>query len=75
MPNFQYIATDQTGTQTQGTFEAANEQQAYEQLAQYGLNVSQVTPLDPPPSSTSTNESSGKQKESEGKEEKRFTRT
>ena len=27
-------ATDQTGAQTQGTFEAANEQQAYEQLAQ-----------------------------------------
>ena len=48
MPNFQYVATDQTGAQTQGTFEAANEQQAYEQLAQYGLNVSQVIPLDPP---------------------------
>ena len=48
MPNFQYVATDQTGAQTQGTFEAANEQQAYEQLAQYGLNVSQVIPLDSP---------------------------
>ena len=48
MPNFQYTATDQTGAQSQGTFEAANEQQAYEQLAQYGLNVSQVIPLDPP---------------------------
>ena len=48
MPNFQYKATDQTGAQTQGTFEAANEQQAYEQLAQYGLNVTQVIPLDPP---------------------------
>lgn len=48
MPNFQYVATDQTGAQTQGTFEAANEQQAYEQLAQYGLNVSQVIPLDHP---------------------------
>jgi len=70
MPNFQYIATDQTGAQTQGTFEAANEQQAYEQLAQYGLNVSQVTPLDPPPSSTSTNESSGKQKKAKGKKKK-----
>ena len=48
MPNFQYVATDQAGAQTQGTFEAANEQQAYEQLAQYGLNVSQVIPLDNP---------------------------
>jgi type II secretory pathway component PulF len=37
MPNFQFTATDQTGAQTQGTFEAANEEQAYEQLAQYGL--------------------------------------
>ena len=70
MPNFQYTATDQTGAQTQGTFEAANEQQAYEQLAQYGLSVSQVTPLDPPPSSTGTNESPGKQKKAKGKKKK-----
>ena len=48
MPIFQYTATDQTGAQTQGNFEAANEQQAYQQLAQYGLNVSQVVPLDTP---------------------------
>ena len=70
MPNFQYTATDQTGAQTQGTFEAANEQQAYEQLAQYGLSVSQVTPLDPPPSSTGTSESPGKQKKAKGKKKK-----
>ena len=48
MPIFQYTATDQTGAQSQGNFEAANEQQAYEQLAQYGLSVSQLIPLDPP---------------------------
>lgn len=48
MPIFQYTATDQAGAQSQGNFEAANEQQAYEQLAQYGLSVSQLIPLDPP---------------------------
>ena len=62
MPNFQYTATDQTGAQTQGTFEAANEQQAYEQLAQYGLNVSQVVPLDPPASSGAEGNASKKSK-------------
>ena len=62
MPNFQYVATDQTGAQTQGTFEAANEQQAYEQLAQYGLNVSQVVPLDPPASSGAEGNASKKSK-------------
>ena len=30
------------GTPQQGTFEAANEEQAYSQLAQYGLTVSQA---------------------------------
>ncbi|MAK46579.1 MAG: pilus assembly protein PilC [Opitutae bacterium] len=58
MPNFQYTATDQTGAQTQGTFEAANEQQAYAQLAQYGLNVTQVTALDPEPEPSSVEASS-----------------
>ncbi len=58
MPNFQYTATDQTGAQTQGTFEAANEQQAYAQLAQYGLNVTQVTALDPEPEPSSAEASS-----------------
>ena len=69
MPNFQYTATDQTGAQTQGTFEAANEQQAYEQLAQYGLTVSQVIPLDPPASSKSTEggvKGQGKKKKNKG---------
>ena len=69
MPNFQYTATDQTGAQTQGTFEAANEQQAYEQLAQYGLNVSQVIPLDPPASSKSNEggvKGQGKKKKKKG---------
>lgn len=62
MPNFQYTATDQTGAQTQGTFEAANEQQAYAQLAQYGLNVTQVTALDPEPSSTNASSQGSKTK-------------
>ena len=69
MPNFQYTATDQTGAQTQGTFEAANEQQAYEQLAQYGLTVSQVIPLDPPASSKSNEggvKGQGKKKKKKG---------
>ena len=69
MPNFQYTATDQTGAQTQGTFEAANEQQAYEQLAQYGLNVSQVVPLDPPASSGAEGNASKKSK-GKGKKKK-----
>ena len=72
MPNFQYIATDQTGAQTQGTFEAANEQQAYEQLAQYGLNVSQVIPLDPPETvSPKENDTKGKEKTKSGRKKKK----
>ncbi len=50
MPIFQYTATDQTGAQSQGNFEAANEEQALTQLAQYGLTVSQLIPLDQPAS-------------------------
>lgn len=50
MPIFQYTATDQTGAQSQGNFEAANEQQALTQLAQYGLSVSQLIALEPPAS-------------------------
>lgn len=70
MPNFQYIATDQTGAQTQGTFEAANEQQAYEQLAQYGLSVSQVIPLDLPGTDTSAADQAPPLKKSKGKAKK-----
>lgn len=44
MPIFQYTATDQTGTPSQGNFEAASEDQAREQLAQYGLNVTKLEP-------------------------------
>ena len=70
MPNFQYVATDQTGAQTQGTFEAANEQQAYEQLAQYGLNVSQVIPLDPPSTAGASAESAPPLEKTKGKAKK-----
>ena len=70
MPNFQYVATDQFGAQSQGTFEAANEQQAYEQLAQYGLSVSQVIPLDPPGSDTSAADQAPPLKKSKGKAKK-----
>ena len=45
MPIFQYVATDQTGAQSQGNYEAANEEQAYAQLAQYGLTVTQLVPV------------------------------
>ena len=48
MPIYQFTATDQTGAPSQGTFEAPNEEQAFAQLAQYGLNVSQVVPMDNP---------------------------
>ena len=67
MPNFQYVATDQTGAQSQGTFEAANEQQAYEQLAQYGLNVSQVIPLDPPSAASVATDQEAPLKKAKGK--------
>ena len=70
MPNFQYVATDQTGAQTQGTFEASNEQQAYEQLAQYGLSVSQVIPMNPPGSASSSQEQAPPLKKSKGKAKK-----
>ena len=46
MPVFQYTATDQTGASSQGNFEAESEEQARSQLAQYGLNVTQLVPLD-----------------------------
>ena len=70
MPNFQYVATDQTGAQTQGTFEAANEQQAYEQLAQYGLSVSQVIPLNPSGAESPTVDQAPPLKKSKGKAKK-----
>ena len=46
MPVFQYTATDQAGASSQGNFEAESEEQARSQLAQYGLNVSELVPLD-----------------------------
>jgi type IV pilus assembly protein PilC len=46
MPIFQYTATDQTGTPSQGNFEAASEEQAREQLAQYGLNITKLEPVE-----------------------------
>ena len=46
MPVFQYTATDQTGASSQGNFEAESEEQARSQLAQYGLNVTEVVPAD-----------------------------
>ena len=46
MPHFQYTATDQTGAPSEGNFEAATEDQAKEQLAQYGLNVTKLEPVE-----------------------------
>ena len=46
MPIFQYTATDQTGAPSEGNFEAVSEEQAREQLSQYGLNVTKLEPLD-----------------------------
>lgn len=46
MAVFQYTATDQAGASSQGNFEAENEEQARSQLAQYGLTVSALVPLD-----------------------------
>ena len=45
MPVFQYTATDQTGASSQGNFEAESEEQARSQLAQYGLNVTELVAL------------------------------
>ena len=47
MPVFQYTATDQNGAPSQGNFEAPSEEQAREQLAQYGLTVTQLQPVGP----------------------------
>ena len=49
MPIFQYVATDQTGAQSQGNYEAENEEQANAQLAQYGLTVTQLVPYQAAP--------------------------
>jgi type IV pilus assembly protein PilC len=46
MAVFQYTATDQAGASSQGNFEAENEEQARSQLAQYGLTVSALVPVD-----------------------------
>ena len=46
MPIFQYAATDQTGAQTQGSYEAANEEQA---LAQIGTVRTNRHPTCPDP--------------------------
>ncbi len=46
MPVFQYTATDQTGASSQGNFEDESDEKARSQLAQYGLNVTQLVPLD-----------------------------
>ena len=65
MPVFQYTATDQTGASSQGNFEAESEEQARSQLAQYGLNATQLVPLDN--GQTEGKGGSGKnQKEKEG---------
>ena len=53
MPIYQFNGTDQTGAPSQGTFEAPNEEQALAQLAQYGLNVTQVVPVGSPTPSPS----------------------
>ena len=45
MPVYQFTATDQNGAPSQGTFEAPNEEQAFAHLAQYGLTVSQLVPV------------------------------
>ena len=52
MPNFQYTATDQTGAQTQGTFEAANESKFTNSSLNMDL-LSASYSLDPPASSKS----------------------
>ena len=73
MPIYQFNGTDQTGAPSQGTFEAPNEEQALAQLAQYGLNVLKVVPMDAPSSiaqscsatRTRTTQSRKKQKKQE----------
>ena len=67
MPIFQYVATDQTGAQTQGSYEAANEEQALAQLAQYGLTVTQLVPTQPAPEVPSPTQPEKKQKKKKEK--------
>ncbi len=67
MPIFQYVATDQTGAQTQGNYEAANEEQAYAQLAQYGLTVTQLVALQAAPVAPSPAQPEPKQKRTKEK--------
>ena len=67
MPIFQYVATDQTGAQTQGSYEAANEEQALAQLAQYGLTVTQLVPNQSAPEVPSPAQPEKKQKKKKEK--------
>jgi type IV pilus assembly protein PilC len=46
MPIFKYSGTDQTGAPSEGNFEAANEEQARSQLAQYGLTLTAIAQID-----------------------------
>ena len=67
MPIFQYVAADQTGAQTQGSYEAANEEQALAQLAQYGLTVTQLVPTQAAPEVPSPTQPEKKQKKKKEK--------
>ena len=68
MPIFQYVATDQTGAQTQGSYEAANEEQALAQLAQYGLTVTQLVPTQSAPEVTGPTRKEAKEKKGKSPE-------
>ena len=67
MPIFQYVATDQTGAQSQGNYEAPNEEQAYAQLAQYGLTVTQLVAVHGPYTGSPQSGPARKRKEKQGK--------
>jgi type IV pilus assembly protein PilC len=67
MPIYQYVAADQTGAQTQGSYEAANEEQALAQLAQYGLTVTQLVPTQSAPEVPSPTQPEKKQKKKKEK--------
>jgi type IV pilus assembly protein PilC len=67
MPIYQYVAADQTGAQTQGSYEASNEEQALAQLAQYGLTVTQLVPTQSAPEVPSPTQPEKKQKKKKEK--------
>ena len=74
MPIFKYSGTDQTGAPSEGNFEAANEEQARSQLAQYGLTLTAIAQIDGGDSGSKAAKKSKDKKKKKHKKQKNKTK-